>query len=139
MSEERPSQRNTHDLMSSIDHFFQSTFKRFPHQLFPQPIPIRVSEEPEAFIVEADLAGTKKEQIELEIIRQTLVIRVHAQNEITTLDEDTHAISKESSQQIRERSISVPFVFEESDVKTKYSNGLLTVTIAGTRKKISIT
>lgn len=127
-----------YDFMASIDQFFQSAFRNFSTQLFGSSIPVRIKEEPDRFVIEAELTGIKKEQIELESLRQALIIRVRHKGEITTIDDETKLITKQHAISKSERAIPVPFPFTEEDIQAHYENGLLRIVIKGKRKTISI-
>lgn len=138
MSDNSPKNQGTTNFMASIDQFFQSTFKHFPTQLFGQAIPVRVKEESNEFIIEADLPGVKREQIELEAHHQALIIRLQNVDELMTLDEESNLISRQSSNIRKERVIPVPFPFQDHDIHAHYQDGLLRIKITGHRKTIAI-
>ncbi|WP_185971096.1 Hsp20/alpha crystallin family protein [Alkalicoccobacillus porphyridii] len=126
-SDEGKSSLGYHDVMRSIDDFFHQTYRRFqPPPLFSQSsIPVRTTDEGDAFIIQAELPGIDKQLIRLESLPHALVIRVLTE------------VSSENRIE-KERYISVPFVYNESDIKASYQNGLLHITIQRKRQQISI-
>ena len=125
-SDESKSSSGYQDVMRSIDDFFHQTYRRFqPPPLFSQSIAVRTSNEEDAFIIKAELPGIDKQLIRLEALPHALVIRV--------LTSDLSADNIE-----REKYVSVPFVYNESDIKATYQNGLLTITIHRKRQHITI-
>lgn len=119
-------------LLRSIDHFFsQST-------LFLPPIPIRIDEQKDTFIIYAELPGIEKEQIQLDVYRQALRIRVHHKEEQIVHDENERVTKQQMSSQVRERYVPLPFLVDERQVHATYKNGLLRITIPYNKKKIYI-
>ncbi|MDQ0206211.1 Hsp20/alpha crystallin family protein [Alkalicoccobacillus murimartini] len=114
------------DVMRSIDDFFHQTYRRFqPPPFFSQSIAIRTTDSEDAFIIHAELPGVDKQLIRIEALPHVLAIRT---------------LSAESSEQSveRERLVSVPFVYNDSDIKANYENGLLRITINRHRQNITI-
>ncbi|SDB91764.1 Hsp20/alpha crystallin family protein [Shouchella lonarensis] len=129
----------TAHFLASIDQFFQSAFEQFTNMAFEEAIPIQTSEESGYFVVEAQLGNVMKEQIDLEVAPQALIIRVRDEHEFTTLDDQTEAISYQRQSHSRERIVNVPFPFSEEDVRAQFEAPQLTVFISGRRKTIFIT
>lgn len=130
MSEHKPNDEKSsfgyQDVMRSIDDFFHQTYRRFqPPPLFSQSISIRTSNHEDAFEIKAELPGVNKELIRLEALPNALAIRILSPNS------SEHTIE-------RERYVSIPFVYNESDIKATYQNGLLSITIHRKRKQITI-
>ncbi|MCM3760717.1 Hsp20/alpha crystallin family protein [Alkalihalobacillus oceani] len=141
MSEQRESKKSHgyHDILKSIDDFFTNTYQQLhDHPLFLAPIPVRISEDQEHWIAEAELPGIDKRQIQLDIYRQSIRIQINNE-EHTEYADDTKGVTKRHSQtQIRQRTIPVPFYIDEKSVKASYKNGLLRIVIPTKRKPISI-
>ena len=65
------------DILKSIDHFFQQTYENIQdNPLFVMPIPVNIYEHNETFIIEAELPGVDKKQIDLDIYQQSIRIKV---------------------------------------------------------------
>ncbi len=120
------------DLLRTIDQFFQQT-----HSLI-SPIPIRVIEKKDVWILEAELPGVEKEQIQLDIYRQSVRIQVSHKEQIEYKNEQKKIMQEQKHTQIRERIVPLPFLVEEKQVSATYKNGLLRLTIPNKRKKITI-
>lgn len=127
------------DILRSIDDFFQQTYQHLQdHPLFDPPIPVRVIEQSDLFIIEAELPGVDKKQIQLDIYRQSVRIRVNHSEHVQVNNEKNEMIEKHDSMQIRERIIPIPFSIKEQDVKATYRNGLLKIKIPNKRQHIQI-
>ncbi|UTR04652.1 Hsp20/alpha crystallin family protein [Alkalihalobacillus sp. LMS6] len=126
------------NLLGSIDHFFQQTFKHLPRAFSQAIIPVRVDETKESLIITADLPGIDKQAIHLRCRYQSLVLTVEQTDQLSTLDESGQTVSEQQSISIREREIPVPFLFSEEDIRAHYANGQLTVTIENKQKQIFI-
>ncbi|WP_100404205.1 Hsp20/alpha crystallin family protein [Bacillus solitudinis] len=127
------------DILRSIDDFFQQTYQQLQeYPLFNSPIPTRVIENKDVFIIEADLPGIDKNQIQLDIYRQSVRIRVHHHEEVQVNDEKLDVVQKQASSQVRERIIPIPFAVSENDVTATYRNGLLRIKLPNNRRNIEI-
>ncbi|WP_332694646.1 Hsp20/alpha crystallin family protein [Halalkalibacter lacteus] len=127
------------DILKSIDSFFQHTYEQIQdNPLFLAPIPINVFQEHQSLIIEAELPGTDKKQIKLDILRQSICIQV-TQDERSEYKDDKQGIHERHNRtQVRQRVIPVPFLIQEQDVKATYKNGLLRISIPNNRKQIPI-
>ncbi|MFC0471829.1 Hsp20/alpha crystallin family protein [Halalkalibacter kiskunsagensis] len=127
------------DILKSIDSFFQQTYEQIQENpLFLPPIPVHVFEEQDALIIEAELPGIDKNQINLDILRQSIRIQV-TQDERSEYKDDNQGIHERHNRtQVRQRVIPVPFIIQEHGVKATYKNGLLRISIPNNRKQIPI-
>ncbi len=127
------------DALKSIDDFFQHTYDQLQHHpMFLPPIPIRITEENDLWVAEAELPGIDKKQINLDIYRQSIRIQVTQGETTEIIDEQKKTTKRQEQMQVRQRIIQVPFLVQEQFVKATYKNGLLRITIPNNRKQISI-
>ncbi|MGJ7920026.1 Hsp20/alpha crystallin family protein [Neobacillus sp. LXY-4] len=125
-------ERPVKGILQTIDDFFRSPF---PHMSFP----IHVSETNQHHIIKAELPGVKKEQIQLDVLANTLTITVKHHEEITEQDEKKGLYSKKQSLSSASRTVPLPFQINEKAVKATYKNGLLEILIPKQKgKKIII-
>ncbi|MBU8907453.1 Hsp20/alpha crystallin family protein [Desertibacillus haloalkaliphilus] len=127
------------DLLKSIDNFFTETFKNFhDNGLFAPSFPVHMYETDQYYMIEAELPGVKKEQIQLDIYQNHVRIGVEHQEIINEEDQKNDFFHQQRSYQRRERTIPLPFTISEKDAKARYANGLLTIKIPNKRKTIDI-
>ncbi|WP_165763866.1 Hsp20/alpha crystallin family protein [Halalkalibacter urbisdiaboli] len=127
------------DILKSIDDFFQQTYQHLQEiPLFDHPIPIRVYEQSDYLLIEAELPGVDKQQIHLDIYRQSVRIQVNHSEQVQINNEKNDIVEKRESTQVRERIIPIPFSIEKKDVKAAYRNGLLKIKIPNKRQNIQI-
>ncbi|MCC2248486.1 Hsp20/alpha crystallin family protein [Virgibacillus sp. AGTR] len=109
-----------HGLMEQMDTFFNESAKNF-NSLVKRPLNVHTYETKSNVIVEAELPGYKRDQIQLEIIGNQLRIAV----------EEFSSNEQERSYrgQRAERTITIPFTISEKETKADLNNGILQITI----------
>ncbi|BAB05991.1 Hsp20/alpha crystallin family protein [Halalkalibacterium halodurans] len=127
------------DFLRSIDDFFSKSFQHLhDNGMFAPSIPIRQYEKGEQFIIEAELPGVSKNQIQLDVFPQYVRIRIHEEEVLEMREDEKGIYSKSISSQARERVIPFPYPVQEGDIKARLRNGLLTIAIPNHRKRINI-
>lgn len=109
-------------LLQNIDEFFKSPF---PTASFP----VNVKETDKEYMIKAELPGVRKEQIQLNVLGNTISIMVKNQEEIIEENEKNNAIRKEQSFSQYSRTIPLPQQINERLVKASYQNGLLQIVV----------
>ena len=122
-------------LLKSIDGFFQNAFQNFQ---FVGGFPVYEYETETHYIIEAELPGVKKEQINLDIYSNQIKISVESSEVIEEKDDKHHVYKSSNSFQKAERYVILPFTISQKDVKASYRNGLLKIMIPNKKKRIEI-
>ncbi|MCL7747405.1 Hsp20/alpha crystallin family protein [Halalkalibacter alkaliphilus] len=143
MSDQQPWSKklpqNYQDILKTIDGFFQNTMQHInDNPLFLPPIPTTVFESNDSLIIEAELPGVSKSQINLDIYRQAVRIQVTQDERSEYIDDKSGITERVNQTQTRQRVIPVPFFINEQEVKATYKNGLLQIIIPNKRKQIPI-
>jgi len=116
--------------LQSMDEFFKTPFP--PVTTFP----IETVETGNEYIITAELAGIKKEQIQLNIVGSHLTISVE-NNVIETEEDDKNQFyHRKFSRQQTSRTISLPQPINEKDIKASYRDGMLQIRIPLEKGKI---
>lgn len=123
------------DFLKSIDGFFQDAFRNFH---FVGGFPVQQYETKNLYIIEAQLPGVKKEQINLDIYHNHIKISVQRSEVIEEKNDLQQSYRNTKSYQKAERVILVPFYISESDVKASYRDGLLKITLPNKKRSIEI-
>jgi HSP20 family protein len=109
-------------LLQNIDDFFNSPFPS-------SSIPVDVKETDKEYLIHAKLPGVRKEQIELNVLGNSLSIMVHSSEELIEEDAKNQVFQKKRSLSQSSRTIQLPQQMNEKLVKASYQNGLLQITI----------
>jgi HSP20 family protein len=88
---------------------------------------VDVADQGEEFRVTVDLPGYETDDVDLTLTNDTL--RIEAQREEATEEDDEQYIRKERRRQSISRSVSLPEPVDEEAVSATYNNGVLTVTL----------
>ncbi len=123
------------DVLRSIDSFFQDAFRNFQ---FGGGFPIHQYETKNHYIIEAELPGVKKEQINLDVYNNFIKISIKNSEVIEETDDIHKQFRSFRSYQKAERVISLPFYISQRDVQASYRNGLLKITIINKKRSIEI-
>jgi HSP20 family protein len=119
-------------ILQTIDDFFRTPF---PHMSFP----LHFSENDREYVIKAELAGIKKEQIQVDVLSNTLTITVKHQEEFVEEDDRKHFFRKKQSHSQASRTVTLPFAINERAIKATFDNGLLKIKIPKQKgKKIII-
>jgi len=100
----------------------------------PAQIKVDVTENPNEFIVHAEIPGAGKENIHVEINNNVVGIRAQI-NQIDSETKDDKPLRSERYYGEVSRSFQLSEEIDESSSKAKYENGVLTLTLAKKQKK----
>ena len=126
------------DFFQIVDHFFRSEpIRQFMNEFdsmfegsFPQKsIHVNTFETDQTCVIEMQIPPVKKEQIKLELIDQYLTVSITNREEIKEYNENSSTFRSYSSLDSLTKTIVLPYKIEENEVKTKYRDGSLLVTI----------
>jgi len=133
------------DFFQIVDHFFRSEpIKQFMNEFdslfegsFPQKsIDVNTYETDQTCVIDMQIPPVKKEQIKLELFDQYLTISITNREEINEYNENSSTFRSFSSLDSLSKTIVLPYKVEEHEIKTKYRNGSLLVTIPKKSKQI---
>ena len=91
-------------------------------------IAVDVEDQGEEFVVTADVPGTSREDVNVELADETLRISAEYESE-TRSGEEGRYIRQERRQETVSRSVHLPEPVDADAVSANYSNGVLTVTL----------
>lgn len=98
----------------------------FPYNWFAEPIRIDLREQPDCYIVEADVSGMDKEHIQVSIQNNRVVISGEVKSGNGTI-EGTKLLRSERFVGNAERILELAETIDESTSTAHYENGLLTL------------
>ncbi len=124
-------QRDSFPMESWVDNFFKSFFD--PSQYGNQGrMKVDIKENDKDYVIEADLPGVNKDDVQIELRNDILTIGVK-QNEVKEEERDNY-ICKERRTSSMSRSFKVDNV-EAKDIKAKFDNGVLAITLPKLEKE----
>ena len=124
-----PYRTNT-DLFNLFDDFFSDT--KSYHRTFK----VDVQDLEKEYIVEADVPGFTKENIEIHFEKERLVISINKEETQETEDENKNYVHRERFTESARRSIYLKDV-DPKQFKAKLENGVLTITAQKQEEKIN--
>lgn len=117
------------ELGRQMDSFFNQSFKHMNSIFDLRPFWVEVNESDSNFIVTAELPGYKREHIRVEVLGHYLRISVEDIDEMEKVDERKQFYSHRHVNQIKERTVNLPFEIPEKEMKASFNNGLLKLII----------
>jgi len=93
---------------------------------------IDVSETKDAYVIQAELPGVKKEEVKITLHDNLVTIRGEKKSETEKKGENIHRV--ERSFGVFERTFSLPGTVHGESVDAKYDNGVLTITLPKTEE-----
>lgn len=84
-------------------------------------------EQDDAYVVTADLPGFERDDVDVQLTDSTL--RIEAEREEATEEEEDRYIRQERRQQSAQRSVRLPGEVDRQGVNARMQNGVLTVTL----------
>ncbi|MBP1914596.1 Hsp20/alpha crystallin family protein [Lederbergia galactosidilytica] len=146
---------NAHHLSESFQHLIRSMDRLFtesPNQGLLQSMddfftqakpfggfPVDFTENSKEYIINAQLPGVKKEQIELEILPQYVTITVHQQEKVEKEDAKNHVFYKKGIWNKSSRTIPLSKPTIQHKAVAQYKDGILNIRIPKEKgKKLSI-
>jgi HSP20 family protein len=100
----------------------------------PTQIKVDVKENPNEFIVEAEIPGTSKENIHVNIDRNIISLRAEI-SQIDSQNKDDKLLRSERYYGEVTRSFQLPVDIDESASKARYENGVLTLNLLKKQKQ----
>jgi len=112
----------------NIDSIFESFFNDsiFPAFFSNSDLKVDIKENDREFVIEADIPGANKDEINLEIDENKLTIAVNRNEEIR--EEQENYIRRERRNSSMARTFAVENIVPEK-AKAKFENGVLTITL----------
>lgn len=92
-----------------------------------EPMAVDVAERDDEFVVTAETPGFDREDLELTLSDQSL--RITANREESTDENDETYIRRERSRRSMSRTVPLPEEVDESGASAEFNNGVLTVTL----------
>lgn len=124
-----PRKRNDFDLFE--DMFADPFFERKESRLMKTDI----KEKKDKYIIDVDLPGYEKENIDIEIENGYLKVTAKATKDVDESDEDEKYIHKERFYGECSRSFYVGNDVKEEDIKASFKNGILTLCVPKEEQK----
>lgn len=112
------------DLFSVFDQWFED-----PLGIFDRQIKVDMYETENHVVIEADVPGVKKEQIQLEWLADGLKISVENRSHVEETNKKEKYYRKERSFSRKERFIPLGLVSSPRNIKAKYEDGIVMITI----------
>lgn len=110
-------------VLESIDNFFNQS------KLLKPSFKVNVSETEKSYRIQAELPGVKKEHIAIQLLKNSITIKVKNSEIMTQTDENNQTYKSYSSYQEMSRTIPLYHPINERNAKASYRDGLLTVII----------
>ncbi len=92
-----------------------------------------VRETPEAFIIEADVPGLKKDEVQIEVADNVITVKGERWGQREENKKDYHLAERQVGS--FRRSVAIPGGFQHDKVGAKFENGVLTVTLPKLEEK----
>lgn len=128
---------------SIIGDSFLDDFFGYPERTYAAPkqtqmngfMQADVSESEDAYIVEMNLPGVKKENVKIELKDGYLIVNASTKREVTEEDKKTKYIRKERYSGSGSRTFYVGKDLTQEDIKAKFEDGVLKLTVPKIEKK----
>ena len=92
-----------------------------------------VRETPEAFVIEADVPGMKKEEVQIEVADNVVTLKGERWGQREENKKDYHLAERQIGS--FRRSVAIPGGFDVGKVAAKFDNGVLTITLPKQEEK----
>ena len=128
---------------SIIGDSFLDDFFGYPERTYTAPkqtqmngfMQADVSESEDAYTVEMNLPGVKKENVKIELKDGYLIVNASTKREVTEEDKKTKYIRKERYSGSGSRTFYVGKDLTQEDIKAKFEDGVLKLTVPKIEKK----
>ncbi len=119
-----------------FDDFFKDAFGHSTgHADFEAPIRTDIKESDDGYEINMDLPGFASEDVQAELKDGYLIVTASHSEEKEEKDEDEHYIRRERYSGSYRRSFYVGDAVTQDDIKAKYTDGVLAVTVPKIEKK----
>ncbi len=118
-----------------FDDFFKDVFCYPGNHSVEAPIRTDIKESDEGYEIDMDLPGFTMEDVKAELKDGYLTVSASRSEEKEEKDEETHYIRKERYSGTYRRSFYVGDAVTQDDIKAKYSDGVLHVSVPKIEKK----
>lgn len=114
-------------LVDEVDRMARSIWENWQPVVYTTDLSPRIDmfEEKDELVMRTELPGIKKEDIDIQLEGDRLVIKAEKKEE--TLSEDTNYYTCERRFGQYQRSVSLPFPVEADKISTTFENGLLEI------------
>jgi HSP20 family protein len=120
--------RELTDMQNRVRHLFNEPFSM---RMFPEPVgwtpAVDVTEKNGNLVVTAELPGMSKDDVEIELNDNVLVLRGEKKEEMEREEEEMHVW--ERSYGSFQRAFTLPCRVDEAGITAEVKNGILTVTL----------
>ncbi|MCB0319019.1 MAG: Hsp20/alpha crystallin family protein [Bdellovibrionales bacterium] len=117
--------------LEELDSLFAESSKSFPKKSFE----IDVIEQPEHYVIKANMPGVNRSNIDVTLEHNTLTITQKAEDNIEEKNEGF--LHRERWSQTCSRSVRLPKASSSEDVKASLKDGVLEVSVAKAVEKLS--
>jgi len=107
-----------------------STWNRNNTAMMAPRMKVDVIEEPNAYVVQAELPGMTKDEVKLTVDNDILTISAERKNEFNEEDKNKRYVRMERSYGAVSRSLRLPPGCDPSKITAKHENGILKVSVA---------
>jgi HSP20 family protein len=113
-----------------FDEFFRPVLVRgAPAAAEVRPIRVDVKENADAYVVQAELPGVKKEDIEVEVEGNEVTLRAQARREEVAKDDGQKWLRVERRFGAAERHLALPQEIDEGKAQARFADGVLELTL----------
>ena len=112
---------------SMFGSFFPAMWRRLPAEERGWSPPMEMYEKEDRFVVKLDLPGMRKEDIDISVVGDALIIKGERKAESEIKDEDYYCC--ERSYGSFYRSLDMPTAVESKQIEANYRDGILEVTL----------
>lgn len=112
-----------------IKGFLQHMDDFFAKPLLTASFPVDLTENNQEHIIRAELPGVKKQQIDLSILENNVIISIRHEEIITEENANKQIIYKKQAYNHQSRTISLPYLINERKVTAYYQDGVLEVRV----------
>lgn len=120
-----PAMWNMEDEVNRMFEQFGQSFQGAVQGRFAPAMDIQETED--AYIVEADVPGLKKDEVHIEVADNVLTIKGERKSEQEQKEKNFHRVERSFGSFAR--SVALPAGFDNTKVSAKFENGVLTITL----------
>lgn len=122
------------NLLGQMDAFFNESIKNYNSFFNKRPIIVDMYETKSDVVIEAELPGYKRDQIQLEISGNQLRISAENYHQLEEKNDKHKFFNREQSVERVERLVTLPFTISKKDTRASLNDGILKIYV---RKKNS--